>query len=224
MERFDLDAEPEVGAELLRAAHEALGGPGLYYAALPAQWRAGRRCWPWSRAPMAAARLAGLVERASGAMVVDRHAAAGGLRAVRLPRAVDAAEIDALVARIAEPDVLTGKEIARAVYGVDLATDPLAWLTGPAEDWRIALDAGEPVGLVGTAGDACYPLLAYLGVLDRPSGLNCWPRRSGFLRPGEPSRWSPTWTHRVEVLADLERNGFRQVRSRVVFEPPNSQE
>jgi hypothetical protein len=24
----------------------------------------------------------------------------------------------------------------------------------------------EPVGLAGTAGDACYPLLAYLGLLD----------------------------------------------------------
>jgi hypothetical protein len=41
--------------------------------------------------------------------------------------------------------------MARAVGGVDLAADPLAWLTGPAGDWRIALDAGEPVGLVGTA-------------------------------------------------------------------------
>lgn len=39
VERFDLDAEPEVGAALLRAAHDALGGPGLYYAARPAHWR-----------------------------------------------------------------------------------------------------------------------------------------------------------------------------------------
>ena len=65
-----------------------------------------------------------------------------------------------MVARIAEPDVLTGVEMARAVGGVDLATDPLAWLSGPAEEWRVALEAGKPVGLVGTAGDACYPLLA----------------------------------------------------------------
>ena len=36
LERFDLDAEAEVGAALLRAAHEALGGPRLYYAAMPA--------------------------------------------------------------------------------------------------------------------------------------------------------------------------------------------
>ena len=49
LERFDLDAEPEVGAALLHAAHEALGGPGLYYAACRRTGAAGRRCWPWSR-------------------------------------------------------------------------------------------------------------------------------------------------------------------------------
>src|SRR4051794_38339496 len=39
LERFDLAAGPEVGAAMLRAAHEALGGPRVYYAAMPAHWR-----------------------------------------------------------------------------------------------------------------------------------------------------------------------------------------
>jgi hypothetical protein len=41
-----------------------------------------------------------------------------------------------MVARIAVPEAPTGVEAARAVGGVDLDTDPLAWLTGPAGDWR----------------------------------------------------------------------------------------
>jgi len=49
LERFDLDAEPEVGAALLRAAHEAFGGPRLYYAAAPAHWL--RSAWPARRSP-----------------------------------------------------------------------------------------------------------------------------------------------------------------------------
>src|SRR5216684_2797498 len=105
LERFDLDAEPEVGAALLCDAHEVFGGPRLYYAAMPAHWRRRPEVLSVIKAPMAAAR----------------------------------------------PDVLTGLEMARAVGGVDLATDPLAWLTGPAGDWRIALDSGEPVGLAATA-------------------------------------------------------------------------
>lgn len=72
LERFDLDAEPEVGAELLRAAHQALGGPGLYYAALPAHWRRRPEVLAVVRAPMEAARLAGLVERGSGSAVPGR--------------------------------------------------------------------------------------------------------------------------------------------------------
>lgn len=66
LDRFDLDAEPEVGAELLHAAHQALGGPSLYYAALPAHWRRRPEVRAVVEAPMAAARLAGLVERGSG--------------------------------------------------------------------------------------------------------------------------------------------------------------
>ena len=106
----------------------------------------------------------------------------------------DAAEINALVARIAEPDVLTGKETARLVRGVDLATDPLAWLTGPPQDWRIALDAGEPVGLAAAAGDACYPLIAYLGLLDEAARGDLLAEAVGTRPPPAPGRWSPTWT------------------------------
>src|SRR3954453_12112650 len=80
--RFALGAEPGVGAELLRAAHEAFGGPRPYYAALPAHWRRrpevaavvdkpmaapppggpGGGGGAGGEKPMAAARLAGLVE------------------------------------------------------------------------------------------------------------------------------------------------------------------
>src|SRR5688572_12882832 len=53
LEWFDLSDEPEVGAELLRAAHAALGGPTLYHAALPPDWRQVSGTTP----PMRAARL-----------------------------------------------------------------------------------------------------------------------------------------------------------------------
>jgi hypothetical protein len=66
LERFDLDAEPEVGAALLHAAHQALGGPRLYYASVPAHWRRRPEVLAVVKAPMAAARLAGLVERGCG--------------------------------------------------------------------------------------------------------------------------------------------------------------
>ncbi len=131
LERFDLDAEPEVGAALLRAAHEALGGPQRYYATMPAHWRNRPEVLAVVKAPMAAARLAGLVERGERLRCswtgTPLPATAG--RYTFRP-AANAAEINAMVARINEPDVLTGKEIALAVGGVDLATDPLAWLGG----------------------------------------------------------------------------------------------
>ncbi|WP_182875220.1 acetyltransferase [Microbispora sp. H10670] len=158
LERFDLNAEPEVGAALLRTAHEALGGPGSYYASLPPHWRSRPDILTAVRAPMAAARLADLAERGERlryAWTGSPPPATPGRYAFR--PAADAAEVHALVARIAEPDLLTGAEIARAVGGVDTAADPLAWWTGPIDNWRVALDAGEPVGLVGTAGDAVAP-------------------------------------------------------------------
>jgi hypothetical protein len=70
------------------------------------------------KAPMAAARLAGLVERGERlrcSWTGTPLPAASGRYTFR--PAADAAEIDTLVARIAEPDVLTGKEMARAIGG-----------------------------------------------------------------------------------------------------------
>ncbi|MET8360269.1 acetyltransferase [Micromonospora sp. NPDC005171] len=226
LDRFDLDAEPEVGAELLRAAHETLGGPGLYYAALPAHWRRRPEVLAVVRAPMEAARLAGLVERGERLRCswagTPLPASSEGYD-FRPPH--DVAEINALVARIAEPDVLTGVEIARAVGGVDLATDPLTWLGNATDRWRIALQAGEPVGLVGTFGDACYPLLAYLGLLDEAARPELLAEAVRVLAAGGAREViADVESHRVAVLAELERTGFRQLRSRVVFAPPNSQE
>ncbi|MCO1594545.1 acetyltransferase [Micromonospora sp. RHAY321] len=221
LERFDLDAEPEVGAALLRAAHEALGGPGLYYAAMPAHWRRRPEVLAVMRAPMAAARLAGLVERGERLRCswTGTPLPATSGRYVFRP-ATDSAEINALVARIAEPDVLTGVEIARAVRGVDLATDPLAWLDGTAGDWRVALDDGEPVGLVGTAGDACYPLVAYLGLLDEAVRAELLAEAVRVLAAGGAREViADVDAHRVAVLAELERTGFRQLRARVAFAP-----
>jgi len=124
------------------------------------------------------------------------------------------------VARIAEPDVLTGKETALAVGGVDLATDPLAWLSGPAANWRVALAGGEPVGLAGTAGDACYPLLAYLGLLDAAARPELIAAAVQVLAEGGAREVvADVDAHRVAVVAELERTGFRQVRARIVFAP-----
>ncbi|GIG56198.1 hypothetical protein Lfu02_05700 [Longispora fulva] len=221
LERFDLDAEPEVGAELLRAAHETLGGRMSYYAAVPAHWRRQPDVLAVMRAPMAAARLAGLVERGERLRTTWSGTplpASSGRYTFRAP--VDVAEINALVARVAEPDVLTGAEMALAVAGVDLAADPLAWLKSPVGDWRIALDAGEPVGLVGTAGVACYPLMAYLGVLDEAVRSELIAEAVRVMTAdGAREVVADVDAHKVAVLAELERTGFRQLRSRVVFEP-----
>ncbi|MEU7591374.1 acetyltransferase [Micromonospora sp. NPDC049230] len=222
LDRFDLDAEPEVGAELLHAAHEALGGPGRYYAALPAHWRRRPEVLAVVRAPMEAARLAGLVERGERlrcSWTGTPLPASSGRYDFRAP--TDLAEINVLVARIAEPDVLTGAEIARAVGGVDLATDPLAWLGDATDRWRVALEAGRPVGLAGTFGDACYPLLAYLGLLDEAARPELLTEAVRVLADGGAREViADVDARRVAVLAELERTGFRQLRSRVVFAPP----
>jgi hypothetical protein len=173
------------------------------------------------KAPMAAAQLAGLVERGERlrcSWTGTPLPATSGRYTFR--PAADAAEINSLIAQIAEPEVLTGKEMAWAVGGVDLATDPLAWLTGPVGDWRIALDAGKPVGLVGTAGQACFPLIGYLGLLDEAVRGELLAEAVRVLADG--GAWEVTAdvdSHRVAVLAELERTGFRQLRCRVVFEP-----
>ncbi len=223
LERFDLIAEPQVGAALLHAAHEAFGGPTVYYAGLPSHWRRRPEVLAVVEAPMAAARLAGLVERVERLRCswTGAPAPASSGRYTFRP-AADAAEIRALVARIAEPDVLTGKEIAKAFHGVDLATDPLARLTGPPGNWCVALEAGEPIGLAGTAGDACYPLLAYLGLLDDAvRGELIAEAVRVLVAGGAREVVADVDAHRVAVLAELERTGFRQLRSRIPFEPAN---
>src|SRR6266851_833318 len=101
---------PENTWVALRAAHETLGGPRLYYAAMPAHWRRRPEVLAVMKAPMAAARLAGLVERGERlrcSWTGTPLPAASGRYAFR--PAIDAAEINALVARIARPDVLTGR-------------------------------------------------------------------------------------------------------------------
>ncbi|GIJ13049.1 acetyltransferase [Micromonospora andamanensis] len=228
---------PQVGAALLRAAHDALGGPKVYHAALPAYWRRQPEVRAVAEASMAAARLAGLVER--GERI--RLSWAGGPLPTPSGRfscrpAADAAEIGALVARIVEPVVLTGAETARAVAGVDLARDPLAWLTGtPPGNWRVALDGDEPVGLAGPTADACFPMIAYLGLLDdavRDGTVRNDTVRGGtalgelvadavaaLAAGGAYEVVADVDAHRVAVLAELERTGFRRIRSRVVFTP-----
>lgn len=221
LERFDLDAEPEVGAALLRAAFAALGGPQVYYAGLPAHWRRRPEVLAVVRAPMAAARLAGLVEggeRLRCSWTGTPLPASSGRYAFRA--ATDAAEIRALVARVAEPELLTGAETARAVAGVELATDPLAWLSGPPSDWRVALRDGEPVGLAGAAGEACYPMIAYFGLLDPAARAELLAEAVRHLAAGGAREVvADVDAHRVAVVAELERTGFRQLRSRVVFAP-----
>ncbi|WP_431917707.1 acetyltransferase [Micromonospora wenchangensis] len=219
LDRFDLTAEPEVGAALLRAAHEALGGPHPYHAGLPAYWRRRPEVLAVVRAPLAAARLAGLVERGERlrcSWAGTPLPAASGRYAFR--PATGGTEVDALVARITEPDVLTGREIARAVAGVDLATAPRAWLTGA--NWRVALVDGEPVGLAGTTGDACFPQLGYLGLLDGAArGELLGDSVAALAADGAREVVADVDAHRVAVVAELERTGFRQLRTRLFFEP-----
>ena len=219
LERFDLDAGPEVGAALLRTAHEALGGPTAYYASVPPDWRARPDVLAVIAAPMAAARLVGLVERGERL----RFSWAGRSLPGRSGRfsfrpARDAAEINALVARIAEPDLLTGAETARLVRGVDLARNPLDWLSGPPGAWRIALDAGEAVGLAAAAGDACYPMIAYLGVLDEAVRAALLADAVATLAgAGAAEVVADVDAHRMAVVAELERTGFTPLRSRVLY-------
>lgn len=121
--------------------------------------------------------------------------------------------------------MLTGVETARVVSGVDLATDPLGWLGDGVEGWRVALDAGEPVGLVGAAGDACYPLLVYLGLLDEAARPELLVEGVRLLADGGAREViADLDARRVAMLAELERTGFRQLRTRVIFAPADQQE
>ncbi|MDG4796819.1 acetyltransferase [Micromonospora sp. WMMD1082] len=241
LERFDLDlavddlgpgwnvdaapragAAAEVGAALLRAAHEALGGPKVYYASLPAYWRRQPQVRAVAEVSMAAARRAGLVEQGERL----RCSWTGGPLPASAGRfsfrpAAGAAEINDLVARIAEPVVLTGAETARVVAGVDLARDPLAWLAGtPLGNWRVALAGDEPVGLAGPTADACYPMIAYLGLLDEAArGELLADAVATLAAEGAYEVVADVDAHRVAVVAELERTGFRRLRSRVAFAP-----
>jgi len=220
LERFDLTAEPEVGAAVLNAAHEALGGPKDYYASMPAHWRDRPEVLAVVEAPMAAARLAGLVERGERLRFAwaGRPIGRDGGRFEFRP-ASDAAEINGLVARIAEPELLTGAETARLVRGVDLARNPLDWLSGPPQDWRIAYDVGVPVGLAAAAGDACYPMIAYLGVLDGAvRGALLADAVAALAANGALEVVADVDADRPAVVAELERHGFTPIRSRIHFQ------
>ena len=214
LERFDLSAEPEVGARLLAAAHEALGGPMFYYAAVPAHWRDDAGTVAAMTLPLEAARLAGLVE--SGERL--RYSWRGGEVPARKgrPRGIrPAADVGEITARIAEPDVLTGRETALAVAGVDLATDPLSWLTGPPGDWLVDEDGD---GLAGIAVDACYPLLAFLAAKkNRPAMLAEVCRVASAA--GAREVIADVDAHRHDVIADLEDGGFELLRGRLILEP-----
>jgi len=223
LERFDLDAEPDVGAALLDAAHEAFGGPLVYYAALPAYWRRQPEVNDLAGRLMAAARLAGLVEgperyRCSwtGGPLPERS----GRHTIR--PATGVAEIRDLVAAVTGPEVLTGAETALAVGGVDLAVDPLAWTGETPGSWWVALRDGEPVGLAGTAGDACFPQLVYLGFPggDAASRADLLTGAvAALVEGGAREVVADVDAHRVAVIAELERAGFRRLRSRIAFAP-----
>ncbi|GAA0802690.1 GNAT family N-acetyltransferase [Spirilliplanes yamanashiensis] len=221
LDRFDVVAEPEAGAALLRAAHAALGGPTVCYLTLPPDWRRRPEVPAIVGATLAAARLAGLTERGERLRLTwagTPPPAPAGRYAFRPP--TGAAEIRELVARVAAPEVLTGAETALAVAGVDLATDPLGWLTGPPDAWRVALRDGEPAGLAGTAGDACYPLLAWAGLLDPGARGALLAEAVRVLAAGGAREVvADVDAHRAATVAELERTGFRPLRSRLVLAP-----
>ncbi|MEV6305722.1 acetyltransferase [Actinoplanes sp. NPDC051861] len=218
LERFEVAAEPEVGATLLRAAHEALGGPKIYYAAAPAYWRRRTEVREALSAPMTAARLAGLTETGERLRLTWTRTplpAASGRYTFRAAESDQ--EVEELVARMTDPAVLTGVEMARTAAGVDLARDPLKWVSGT---WRVALDSDVPVGLAGPTGDACYPMIAYLGVLEEAALSDLVADAAATLEEqGAYEVVADVDAHRVAVVADLERLGFRRVRSRVAFMP-----
>jgi hypothetical protein len=221
LERFELTADPEVGAALLDAAHQAFGGPTKYYAAVPAQWRTRPGIRAAAERPMAAARLAGLIEREERhrfSWTGDHIPIPSGRFTLRRPE--NAAQITALVARIAEPDLLTGSETARMMRGVDLARTPLDWLSGPLDDWRIAYRDGEPAGLVGATLEACFAMIAYVGVLDESARVDLLADAVGRLSDaGAYEIIADVDGHRTPVIADVERLGLRPLRSRILFAP-----
>ncbi len=223
LERFELIDSPAVGAALLSAAHDALGGPKPYHAALPADWRTSSSVQAAVSDALEAAEMADLkrtVERFRLKWTDGEPALA---EAVTIRAATGPDEVTALVARVTSPDVLTGSETARAVTGIDLATDPLPWLTGEAAAWHVALDGDRPLGLVGTAGDACWPLIGYLGLLGEPDSLVrpalLTAAHRALVAGGAEEIVADVEADRPDVLADLEQAGFNRIRARLTFEP-----
>ncbi|MEV4346397.1 acetyltransferase [Actinoplanes sp. NPDC049596] len=212
LERFDT-TDPAIGAALLREAHEALGGPLPYYAAAPAHWRHNPEVKSVLAVRLAAAQQAGLVERGERLRLTWAGAplpATNGRYAFRPATGDD--EITAMVARVARPDVVTGAETALAVAELDLATDPLPWLR--TASWLVA----EGAGVVAAAGDHCYPLIGYLGLVEPGAREELIAEAVRVLAEGGAREVvADVDSYRVEVLAALERTGFRQVRSRIVL-------
>ncbi|MBM2615939.1 acetyltransferase [Actinoplanes sp. LDG1-06] len=227
LERFDLDDSPETGAALLTAAHQALGGPYPFYAVLPVAANVAE-----------AARLAGLVPTVErhrfrwtgpAPAAAERAPAGGGVRAAAGAHAGDGVraatgeEAGELVARIPEPDVLTGSETARTVAGLDLAHNPVPWVTGPAAAWHVLDDESDGGGVAGTAGDACWPMLVYLGVLPGAAPGARERLLAASLRAlaegGAEEVIADVVSTRTETIADLEAAGFHQIRARLAFEP-----
>ncbi|MDY7083752.1 MAG: acetyltransferase [Actinomycetota bacterium] len=249
LELFDLDDTPAVGAALLNAAHAALGGPRPFYATLPADSRvpaaarlAGleptvkRLRFRWNPTeitapPVPAVRAAPAPAAHAAPDPTVRTAPDPSVRTAPTPTdhaaptpAVRAAkgpdEVRALVGLIDRPDVLTGSEAALAVAGIDLARDPLPWLTGPAAAWHVLEDG---TGLAGTAGDACWPMLVYLG---RLPGASPGARSSllaaalnALTNGGAEEVIADVEATLTDTVADLKRAGFHQIRVRQTFEP-----
>ena len=220
LERFDLVGDPKVGAELLQAAHRELGGPTIYHAAMPAHWRLRPEVLAAAGPPMTAARLAGLEEQVErlrfswAGTPLPEPSGRYEFRAV-----TDEAEVRDLIARVGDPDILTGSEIARQVGGVDLATDPLGWLPRPQSQWQVATVHDTPVGVIATAGDACYPLLVYLAAFDESARGELIAAAVRALQDEAYEVIADAEARKVAVVADLERTGFRQLRARVTFAP-----
>ncbi|WP_433306398.1 acetyltransferase [Actinoplanes sp. CA-030573] len=228
LERFDLAGSPADGAALLWAAFTAMGGATAWYASMPAGWRSRPDLVEVLAASASAAREVGLAER--GERLRFRWTPAPRPESPAAPApaesrlwvrpAAGADEIEALVARIPAPDLLTGAEVARLVAGVDLARRPLDWLRGGPAPWRIALNGDEPVGLTGPAGDACYPMVAYLGVLDpaaRPALLA--DAVATLAAGGALEVVADVDATNAPVIAELGAAGFVAVRSRILFAP-----
>jgi hypothetical protein len=79
---------------------------------------------------------------------------------------------------------------------------------------------GEPVGLASAVGDACYPMIAYLGLIDPEAVDALLADVVAVLRTnGAREVVADADAYRTGVVAGLKRAGFRPVRARVTFTP-----